>query len=354
MITLITGLPGAGKTLYVVAELLFKQIGASVKYEDDNGDTITAPRTFYTNINGFLFDHVKIDATWLETWHDQAPPGAIIIYDEVQKSWPLKATGSAVPKCIEMLETHRHLGVDFILLTQHPMLIHTNITRLAGRHLHVRRLGPMGVAGIYEWDGVSKSLLYKNTISKSIWRFKSWAFKYYKSAKVHTKQPRKVPTVLFGILFAVALLAYLGPSVYNRLAERLGWAPKTVPALSHVPGSSLVSPIGTPLPAGPVAPLAPAPASVLASAAPAAVFAGCARLRARCQCFDTAGVPVEKEPMFCADSTRVATGHGDVLKNIRGDGGLWNEEIRRAAYDQNDGTVLAYMRGRSEKISLLK
>lgn len=287
MITLLTGLPGHGKTLYCVDKLLRPLVDATIKHEVD-GQTVEIRRRILTNINGLLLDHVKIDAEWLMDWHNRCQPGDVIVYDEVQKAWPLVATGSKVPPAIEALETHRHMGVDFIPITQHPMLIHANLTRLVGRHLHVRRLGNMGFATVYEWDGCSRTLLYKNTMAKYPYRYNAKVFDLYKSAEVHTKQPRKMPSLVFGIIAAIGGMAYLGPTVAARLSERMNPQP-VAEKPATAPKSAAVSPSGATLPA----PVASAPTQ------PAMSYltpAGCISSPTRCACFDAAGMMMPAVP----------------------------------------------------------
>lgn len=223
MITLITGTPGAGKTLYAISNLLRELVGSVVKGTDDTGKETSVPRIIYTNINGLLLDHELIDGRedgGLANWHEWAKPGAVICYDEVQREWKPRPNGSKVPKCIEMLETHRHMGVDFILLTQHPGLLDQNVRALVGRHIHVRRLGGAGFALTYEWDHCSRSLLYSNALKKSPFKYSKDVFKLYKSAELHTKPKTSIPPLLFVAIFALAAAAYLGPTVYHRIASK--------------------------------------------------------------------------------------------------------------------------------------
>lgn len=76
------------------------------------------------------------------------------------------------------------------------------------------------------------------------------------------------------------------------------------------------------------------------------VFAGCARIRERCQCFDTAGAPVEKEKLFCEDATRVAVGVGKALEIIS-DANPYRDQLERQRWADDDREVLAFM-GRRE------
>lgn len=223
MITIITGTPGAGKTLYAISKLLLPIVGTTVRQEVD-GEVVEHPRTIYTNIRGLTLDHELIDggATGgLRNWHEWAKPGAVIVFDEVQKIWEPRANGSKVPDDIKALETHRHMGVDFVLITQGLMLTERNLAMLCNRHLHVRRVANLGFAVVYEWDHASRTLLYAKAIAKQPWRYDKKVFKVYKSADLHTKQPKRVPTLVWFIVAALCGLAYLLPSVRERLSARM-------------------------------------------------------------------------------------------------------------------------------------
>lgn len=223
MITIITGTPDAGKTLYAIEKLLVPLVGKTIKHTNDQGNEVEIPRTIYTNINGLQIDHELIDGgenQGLRDWHKWAKPGSVIVFDEFQKSWPPRANGSKVPEDIQSLDTHRHMGVDFVLITQSVMNTDRHIHALAGRHLHVRRVGNMKAAIVYEWDHVSKSLMYSKAISKAPWRYSAKIFKLYKSAELHTKQPRRLPTLVWFVLGGLGLAAYMGPTTYQRLYER--------------------------------------------------------------------------------------------------------------------------------------
>lgn len=304
MITLETGVPGAGKTLYCVDKLLRPLVGATVKHENSDGQLVEIPRTIYTNINGLLLEHEKIGPDELNTWHTWAKPGSVIVYDEVQKPWPLAATGSKVPDCIQALETHRHMGVDFIVLTQHPMLIHANLVRLVGRHLHVRRMGNMGLAIVYEWDSASRTLLYKNALAKSPWKYSKSAQQLYKSAELHTKQPRKTPTLLFVAIFGVIGVGFMFPQAYASLQARID--PSSVPAKAAAKLETTVKTEPVIVPALPVPsawPNAPMSAALLQAADAPPPVAGCVSMGDNCTCYDEDSKKVPRLMEFCLDQT---------------------------------------------------
>lgn len=218
MITIITGTPGAGKTLYTIQEFLKKIVGTTVTKTHDDGRTEEIPRTIYSNINGLTLDHELIDGSnqgGLNNWHEWSKPGSIIVFDEVQKFWKPRPNGSAVPAYIEALETHRHMGVDFILITQGVNLVDRNMISLVGQHIHVRRLAGTRTCIVYEWDHASRALMYSKAIAKRLWRYNKSVFKLYKSAELHTKQRRKLPPILWFLVIAAAVAIWKLPTVID-------------------------------------------------------------------------------------------------------------------------------------------
>jgi zona occludens toxin len=238
MITLITGTPGAGKTLYAISKLLRDLVGSTVKKTNEDGSVTEVPRRIVTNINGLLLDHELIgpdEGGGLADWHKWCKPGDVICYDEVQRSWTPRANGSKVPEYIAMLETHRHMGVDFILLTQNPMLIDRNVTALVGRHLHVRRFGGIGAAIVYEWDHCSRSLLFSKSIAKHTFKYDKSVFKLYKSAELHTKPKTSVPTLAIVAVLAVVGAAFAIPYAAGRIGAHGDLAKKAVDPAGNRP-----------------------------------------------------------------------------------------------------------------------
>ena len=287
MITIITGTPGSGKTLYTVHKLLQSIVGTHIP-QDVDGVTVMHERTIYTNINGLLLDHELIDGSdtgGLRNWHEWAKPGSVICFDEVQKIWPPRANGSKVPEDIMALETHRHMGVDFILITQGPMLIDRNLHMLCGRHLHVRRVANMPFATVYEWDAMSRTLNFKSSVNRIKYFYSKAAYKLYKSSSLHTKQPRRLPAVLWGVLLAFGLLGWKGPTVYASLQKPTPQA--------HAQASDKKDKD---------TPAAPAPDQTVV--AQAHVLAGCMQTSQRCSCYTDKGAQIEMDPGSCQSTTR--------------------------------------------------
>lgn len=331
MITVITGTPGSGKTLYSIQKLLRPLVGQTIPVPDDEGNVVDMPRTIYTNINGLQLDHERIDDSedyGLRGWHNWALPGSVIVFDEFQKAWPPRPNGSKVPPDVQALDTHRHMGVDFILITQNAANVDRHVHGLVGRHLHIRRLANSPMATVYEWDHLSKSLLYSKALKMSPFFFSRKVYSLYKSAKVHTKQPRSLPGVIWFLVVGIAALAYFGPTFYGRMSDKFSGKPAQAQAEKTVtitqgppPGLVLPDPGGS-APGAPAGVSAPPAAPVEIAPGQTAPInsdqvAGCISIATRCKCFNAAGVELDQDENQCK-ALQVPPGqigHGTLERN---------------------------------------
>ena len=115
MISLITGLPGSGKTNLLVHELMTR-------------DDLKNRPLFVDGIPELKIPTMEIpEGEDMTTWHKWAPTGAILVIDEAQRIFRPRPAGAKVPDYIQELETHRHKGIDIFVITQHPRLIDVNL-----------------------------------------------------------------------------------------------------------------------------------------------------------------------------------------------------------------------------------
>lgn len=196
MLTLITGVPGSGKTAGAI-DLILREFKDRPLFVD--------------GLAGLTLEHLPLDVL---KWPEDVPDGALIVVDEVQRKWRPRAPGSKVPPSVAALETHRHRGLDFILITQSPKLLDANVRALVGRHLHIRDTGFMG-RWIYEWPECSIDLAWKSCENKRRYKLPHKVFSLYRSASMHTKAVRRVPPVVFGLVAAVAAVVGLGVVAWN-------------------------------------------------------------------------------------------------------------------------------------------
>ena len=202
MLYLYTGVPGAGKTLYAVSNL--------VKRKDFKDRPI-----FVDGIKDL--DHDKInyfdipEGESIQTWPKWAPPGAIIVVDECQRIFRPRPSGSKVPDYVAELETHRQRGLDFILITQHPRLIDINLRSLIEHHTHLSKTN-LGIRRKLEWTtGGAKDPESRTNIKEalvSVYKLDKSAYGLYKSAEVHTKIRTGKSKLLIMFPLVLCLIGY--------------------------------------------------------------------------------------------------------------------------------------------------
>jgi zona occludens toxin (predicted ATPase) len=226
MITIITGVPGMGKTALLVQMLL-------------KNDKAANPRpVFVMGIPGLKIEHYK--APPVEEWTEKRPdpddpslmldyftfpPNSYLILDEAQRVYRPRAAGTKVPPYVAALETHRHTGLDIILLTQKPNLVDVNVRHLCGRHIHIRD----SILGrrLYEWpeynDTDNKANL--DAATKRAFKPPKESFEFYKSSEMHTKQPRRFHQVWVYLSLAVLFMCYMGYRAYTSISGRMSDKP---------------------------------------------------------------------------------------------------------------------------------
>ena len=201
MITLITGVPGSGKSLYGISLI-------KAKAEAENRVV------YYSGIDGLALPWLELEDS--TQWH-KCPPNSIIVIDECQRVFRPRAMVKEVPEHVSKFETHRHDGLDVYLITQHPMLIDNNIRRLAGQHFHVVRKMGLQFARVYEWSScheITKANLKSGVTHE--FKYPKDAFSWYKSAEVHTVK-RNIPKRVWFLLASPFLVAALGYLAYRSM-----------------------------------------------------------------------------------------------------------------------------------------
>lgn len=266
-IELITGTPGSGKTTFAVAMRIAPESKRQVSLDEDTclklgldlGTTVTR-RVVAAGVRGLKIEHERLphlltkDATpaavvdeWnsmetdsrgketdvpvhkrvageppvtgieciVQNWWLWAMPGDLIVVDEAQFLAPRGTLGRKPPFWIQALEIHRHYGVDFIIITQHPGLIDTTIRHLVGLHRHVRSVMGSPVCMVYVWDHASNperfSLANKTTFVR-----RAKHYRLFHSSVAHLKPP----TSGRSIFILVPLLVALGVGAVAKVRER--------------------------------------------------------------------------------------------------------------------------------------
>lgn len=233
-IELQTGLPGHGKTLYTLdrIEQLRKKTGRPV---------------FYSGIAIYKdklpeWQELEDPKKWFE-----CPPEAIVVIDEAQRIFRPRASGSAVPPHVEQLETHRHGGIDLLLMTQRPALIENNVRELVGRHLHIVRTFGMQRATVHEWGEIQLNTRSRANSIKHMYSYNRKVYGWYKSSEAHTYKVN-IPMKVWA-LGAIVLGLPIGIYAISRHLDSIhsgGAKPQQATASMSPVGATSVTPTGGP------------------------------------------------------------------------------------------------------------
>ena len=207
-VALFTGLPGAGKTAQLVAEILRLR-------ESEPGRPL-----FAMGING-LKEGLAIPLTeaMLHKWWE-LPAGSIIAIDECQEDGTTPGSISIMPKdrgapasWVQHITKVRHYGMDFLLTTQDPCNMSAYVRRLVDKHVHtVRKFGTQVIQRFtwgrciddpYNRKDQKQAVQDVATLPKEV-------FELYKSSQLHTMKRRVplrvylLPLIVIGGLAAAA------------------------------------------------------------------------------------------------------------------------------------------------------
>jgi zona occludens toxin len=232
MITLITGTPGSGKTAWMLNELIEVRKNNPEKLLFIHG---------VRNLNGIPHEQIfctsqlcdicrsqdeetkaklaKNEAVkFVENWQDWKQPDSIIIIDEVQRIWRPRAASGKPPEDISLLETHRHYGLDFWLISQGPHLFDSFIRLLIGRHIHL--VAKWNGRTQYEWPECKQNLASKADAVTRPYKLPKRVYSLYSSAEVHTKQPKRVPMALYVAPIALIITGILVYRTFSSMHEK--------------------------------------------------------------------------------------------------------------------------------------
>ena len=243
MITIRTGLPGAGKTLFSIYDYIARPpLGsAPVREVFVSGIDLVPDMLPFTPLDE--------PTRWMD-----CPAGSLVVIDESQRFFRNRPPGAPVPDYVAALETHRHLGIDLVLITQDPMLIDKHVRRLAGEHFHAKRTFGLSSITMYRWQRCVDDPLdfhTKKEAEKVRRKYPKKIYKCYKSAEIHTVK-RKIP---FRVWATFAVLLALGPIGWFAYHHISGMFAADV-ATFH-PGQKLSH--GAVVPSAPSVPLGPQP-----------------------------------------------------------------------------------------------
>ena len=206
MLRIITGKPGAGKTLWTLKQAIKEQA---------EGRPI-----FVCNIEGVTHEGIEtMSIDDAKAWEKKLPTNAILIIDEAWQVFPQRQKGNP-PEYIQRLAVHRHKGVDIWMICQDAMQIDTYVRRLTAEHYHFIRPFNAERSQWFMWQTVRTD---RETVDPSIQKkgqsgwfaFDKSLYGTYKSADGHTHKARYPvkKIAIFGAALTLAL-AGVGGGIY--------------------------------------------------------------------------------------------------------------------------------------------
>lgn len=202
-ITLITGLPGSGKTLRTVH---------FIKQAVDAGEVV-----FVCNLNGLKLPHIPFEDP--RKWRE-LPAGSVLVVDEAQQFFRTRRGGDA-PEYLTAMETIRHQGVRLIVITQQPDYLDTHLRGLVGLHEHLVRVQGKEATKIFRHDELMdnvRSEKARGRYDSEVWAYPTELFHCYESAQVHTVKKVMTARMKRGLMIAgvaALVIGWVGSRFYG-------------------------------------------------------------------------------------------------------------------------------------------
>jgi zona occludens toxin len=182
----------------------------------------------------------------VEEWQHWATFGSLIVIDEVQRVW---RPSNKVPDDVAGLETHRHKGLDFWLISQGPHLFHSNVRLLITRHIHL--VADWKGRKEFEFPECRQNVTNRSDAVERPYKLPKKIFGLYKSSTLHIKQSHRKPLSFYFMCASIAVFFVL-----------LGFAAKRWNARQHpdtaAAGEARAKAVAPPAAASPGLPVQPA------------------------------------------------------------------------------------------------
>jgi len=215
MIEMLEGVPGSGKSYYAVSERLLKWVRAG--------------RRVYVFVEGFYLDRLALfegrDQAELEQqitlWHSgedvkagllHVEPGSAVLIDEVQTVF--RSKDKTDPALLRWLETHRHRGIDLVLMCQQYGQVTLGVNRLVEATTKFRRLDRFGLKNRYQ-ASVRGNPEELEVIRMFTGKYEPKLYAYYSSYSSATVRESarggsmlKSPTVIIGVVGLIVAVGW--------------------------------------------------------------------------------------------------------------------------------------------------
>lgn len=146
MIELFEGVPGSGKSYYAVADKFLPAVRAGRRiYIYVDGIFLDRLARFTGISEAELKEQITVwtDPMEVMTLHERVEPRSLVVVDEAQSIF--RAAVRLDMRLLRWLETHRHVGVDILMVCQDYKQMACGVTRLVESTIEFRRLWIVGL-----------------------------------------------------------------------------------------------------------------------------------------------------------------------------------------------------------------
>ena len=260
MIEMLEGVPGSGKSYYAVAERFLAWVRAN--------------RKIYIYVDGIFLDRlgtfegrtVEDLSTQIIVWQTpddvrtgllHVESGSAVIIDEAQTIF--RSREKVDPELLRMLETHRHKGIDLVMMCQQHGQMTLGVLRLVEVTTKFRRLDRFGLKGRYQAQ-VRGNPEETDVIRMFTGKYSPKVYAYYSSYSTAAVRESarggsmlKSPTLILGALglvVAVGWFAFGGWLSGAKPAHKAAVSKLAPPP--PLPAATRSQPVVVPLPVRPV------------------------------------------------------------------------------------------------------
>jgi zona occludens toxin (predicted ATPase) len=210
MIELYEGVPGSGKSYHAISEKFLPWVRQGRRLSIYVDGIYLDRLALFTGMPlSQLQQQITVwkDATEVLSTFQHVEPGSAVIIDEAQTVF--RAMQKVEPSLLRWLETHRHYGVDILLMAQDYRQMSQGVTRLVEATVKFRKLSFVGLSNKYQGK-VRGNPEDTEMIRAFVGTYVSSVYAYYSSyAQAAIREEKRSHSVFRSVRVAVGIAAGL-------------------------------------------------------------------------------------------------------------------------------------------------